>query len=435
MKNVKFLIILLVSMTMFACVTTRQPIPVKQRITLSADSIRALEAAEDQQANDRFNNSALEQKNKHEQPLVSNVFVEMDIRAVLMDIASQTGVNIVPDNSVSGTVSLTLADVPLETAFDMILYPGGYKYRYNSEGNYYIVGRSLPENASFDALTITKTIKTNRGAAVVISQLSPYFQVFVKADGQTITITAAPDVVNRIERDIASIDKSRRQIEISAKFMMVEWDKGSSLGAQWGDINLSAAGLGSILSGGSVFSADLAGSLNIFLKSNGYNAKATAMAEPRVVVEDGELGELKITEEHLFLILSGGGAAYNYFTTKDVEVGIKLKVKPSISRDGKLRLDINPEVADVIGETEFANAGGPTQKLPIIARRSTNTILRVENGETIAIGGLSTKTEKTRKSGIPLLRSIPVIGYVFGNKNSQEKETELVIFITTRVVN
>ncbi len=420
---------------MFACVAVRQPIPVKERITLSADSIKALEAAEDQAANDRFASSVLEQKNQSKQPLVSNVFVEMDIRAVLMDIATQTGVNIVPDNSVTGSVSLTLKDVPLEKAFDMILYPGGYKYRYIAEGEYYIVGRSLPENASFDALTITKTIKTNRGAAVVISQLSPFFQAFVKADGQTVTITASPDVVNRIERDLASIDKSRRQIEISAKFMMVEWDKGSSLGAQWSDINLSAAGIGNVFKGGSVFSADLASSLNIFLQTNGYNGKATAMAEPRIVVEDGEVGELKITEEHLFLILSGGGAAYNYFTTKDVEVGIKLKVKPSISRDGKLRLDVNPEVADIIGEREFKSSGGPTQKLPIIARRSTNTTLRVDNGETIAIGGLITKVEKNKKSGIPVLRGIPVIGYLFGNENSQKKETELVIFITTKVVN
>ena len=216
---------------------------------------------------------------------------------------------------------------------------------------------------------------------------------------------------------------------------MVEWDKGSSLGAQWGDINLAAAGIGNIVQGASVFSSDLASSLNIFLQTNGYNAKVSTMAEPRIVVEDGELGELKITEEHLFLILSGGGAAYNYFTTKEVEVGIKLKVKPSISRDGKLRLDVSPEVADIIGEREFKNSGGSAQKLPIIARRSTNTTLRVDNGETIAIGGLITKTEKVKKSGVPILRSIPIIGYLFGNRNNQKKETELVIFITTKVIN
>lgn len=436
MKKLSFLLSLLAIILLISCATVREPIPVKKKIALSQDSINALELAEELASNARFKASAESEKSKVDQPLVSNIFVEMDIRAVIMDIATQTGVNIIPDNSVNGAVSMTLKDVPLEKALEMILYPGGYKYRYIADGKYYIVGRSLPENASFESLTITKTIKTNRGAGIVISQLSPFFQMFTKADGQNITITASPDVVNRIEKDVSSIDKSRRQIEITAQFMMVEWDKGTSLGAQWSDINLSASGIGNLISGGAqTFSSDLAGGLNIFLQTNGYNAKVKTMAEPRIVVEDGEVAELKVTEEHLFLILSGGGAAYNYFTTKDVEVGIKLKVKPSLTRDGKLRLDINPEVADIIGEREFKSNGGPTQKLPIIARRSTNTTLKVENGETVALGGLITKLEKTKKSGIPVLRGIPLLGYLFGNDNNQKKETELVIFITSKIIN
>jgi type IV pilus assembly protein PilQ len=433
---VKFFFIVFVSALIVSCAAVREPIATTKKPTLTKEEIKSLESKEelaveakyqaliDQQAGDTIH-----------QPRVSNIYVEMDIRAALMDLATQTGINIIPDNTVEGSVSLSLENVPLEKAFDMMLYPGGYKYRYIPDGKYYIVGKSLPENSSFDDLTITKTIKTNRGAEKTLSQISPYYQPYVKADGQVITITATPDVANRLERDIALIDKTKRLVEISAQFVMVEWSKGTNLGMQWSDLNLSAAGIADILKGGTTASANLASGLTAFLSSNGYDAKIKTIAEPRIVVEDGEKAELNITEEHLFLILSGGGAAYNYFTTKEVSVGIKLKVQPFVTReDGQIRLIVNPEVADIIGEREFKSNGGPSQKLPIIARRSTETTLKVQNGETFAIGGLITKAEQTKKSGIPFFRKIPVIGFIFGNKNESKKETELVIFLTPKVI-
>jgi type IV pilus assembly protein PilQ len=435
-KVVKLFLIVLVSVLIVSCAAVKQTIPVSPKPALTQEEINSLDQKEELAIEKKYQILTEELKDSSvPQHLVSNVFVETDIRAVLMDLATQTGVNIVPDNTVEGSVSLTLNNIPLETAFGMILYSGGYKYRYVKDGGYYIVGKSLPENSSFDNLVSTKTIKTNRGAEKVLSQLSSYYQPFVKADGQLITITATPDVINRLERDIALIDKAKRQIEITAQFVMVEWDKGTNLGVQWSDVNLSAAGIGNFIKGGAnVLSADLASSLTSFLSMNGYNTKIKTVAEPRIIVEDGEKGELNITEEHLFLILSGGGAAYNYFTTKEVAVGIKLKVQPYLTRDGKIRLDVNPEVADIVGEREFKSNGGPSQKLPIIARRSTQTTLNVVNGETVAIGGLITKLEKTKKSGIPLLRSIPLLGFAFGGKEDQIKDVELVIFITSKVI-
>ncbi len=435
MKKLSLILVVCISMLIVSCATIREPIPVNKKVTLTQAEIQSLEQTEDNATEVKYLSITEEQKGTATHPLVSNVFVETDIRAVLMDISTQSGVNIIPDNTVEGSVSLTLNNVSLEKAFDMILYPGGYKYRYVQDGNYYIVGKSLPENSSFDALTVTKVIKTNRGAEKVLSQLSSFFQSFVKADGQTITITATPDMINRIERDIALIDKSKRLIEISAQFVMVEWSKGVNLGVQWSDINLSAIGIADIIKGGATaMSSNLTSSLSAFLSSNGYDTKIKTIAEPRIVVEDGEKAELNITEEHLFLILSGGGAAYNYFTTKEVSVGIKLKVQPFVTRDGQVRLAINPEVADIIGEREFKSNGGPSQKLPIIARRSTQTTLKVQNGETIAIGGLITKMDQNKKSGIPFFRKIPLVGFVFGSQNKAAKETELVIFITSRVI-
>jgi len=437
----KIFIILFLGLLLASCATTHESVLGSDQVNnikpaLTREAIASLESSEEAAAETVYqSNIFVQARDTARQKRVTNVYVDMRIRDILMDMATQANVVISIDNAVEGTTSITLKDTPIENAFEMVLFPGGYNYRWDSKTKCYLIGKSLPENTSFDKLTTTTVIKTNRGADKVISQLSLFYQPFVKADGQTITITATPDIINRLQHDIALIDRSKRMIEISAQFVMVEWEKGKNLGVKWNDLNLSGLGIADIIKGGaSALTANLAASLTSVLSANGFDTKIKSMAEPRIVVEEGEKADINITEKHLFLILSGGGANYNYFTTKDVEVGIKLKVQPFVTRDGQIRIAINPEVSDIIGEREFKQSGGPSQLLPIIASRSTETILKVANGETIAIGGLITKVEQTKRSGIPFFRNIPLVGPVFGNKDKSAKETELVIFITSKII-
>ena len=432
---------IVVAIVLNGCATTKvkpSMIPIVEKPTLTKEQISDLEAVETNGAEKEYQ-AMIEAENKElaKQPTVSNVFIEADVRSTLVDVSTQTGINIIPDLTVEGSVTVTLEKVPLETALKMILYPGGYKFRYIKEGNYYLVGRTLPENSSFDALTETRIIKTNREAEKVVSQLSEHYKPYIQnsKDGNIITLTGPPDVISRIERDIKMVDGTKRQIEISAKFVMVQWEKGSNLGMQWGDISLDATGLANLVKGAATgLSSTLTAGLTNFLATSGYRAKVNIMAEPRIVVEDGSNGELKITEEHMFMILSGGGMAYNYFTTKEVSVGITMKVTPFVTRDGMLRLQLQPEVSDIVGETEFKSAGS-SQKLPIIARRSTTTTVKVDNGQTIAIGGLIMKTKKSTDRGLPVLFRIPLLGKIlFGGKVKEEKDTELVIFITSKII-
>lgn len=440
----KIFIVVAVTVLFIGCATVKESkaspalIPLEQTPILTKDQIKGLESKEVNEAESDYQTMVVKENEKlSKQPTVSNVFVETDVKAALTDISTQSGVNIIPDLTVEGSVSVTLDKVPLETAMKMILYPGGYKYRYVKEGNYYIVGRTLPENSSFDLLTITKTIKTNRESDKVMSQISEHYKPYMQGskEGNVITLTGPQDIVGRIERDIKMIDKPKRQIEISAKFVMIQYEKGSNMGMQWGNISLDATGLSNLIQGAiSGTTAALNIGLSNFLSANGYDAKVNVVAEPRIVVEDGSEGEIKINEEHMFMILSGGGMAYNYFTTKEVSVGINMKVTPFVTRDGMIRMQLQPEISDIVGEDEF-KSGGINQKTPIIARRSTTTIVKIDNGETIAIGGLVMKSKKTKDSGIPLLRHIPFLGkLIFGTKEKEDKDMELVVFVTSKII-
>ena len=89
-------------------------------------------------------------------------------------------------------------------------------------------------------------------------------------------------------------------------------------------------------------------------------------------------------------------------------------------------MSITPQVSDVIqrGETEF----------PVVSRRSVQTTVRVKDGQTVIIGGLLQNIRRHLISGVPFLRKIPIIGLLFSNETTSEHETELIIFITPRIV-
>lgn len=108
------------------------------------------------------------------------------------------------------------------------------------------------------------------------------------------------------------------------------------------------------------------------------------------------------------------------------DVGTKLNVRPNISVDGTVQLNVTQEVSTATTETQF-NA-------PVISTRSVKTDLLVQDGQTIVLGGLTDSQHDLQTSGIPLLSQIPFIGGLFGNQSRVSSETELFIFLTPHVI-
>jgi general secretion pathway protein D len=108
------------------------------------------------------------------------------------------------------------------------------------------------------------------------------------------------------------------------------------------------------------------------------------------------------------------------------DVGAKLTVRPTISLDGSVHLEVTQEVSTATAEQAF-NA-------PVIATRSVSTQLLVRDGQTVALGGLTDRQRDARQDGIPLLSAIPILGGLFGRASRQTIETELFVFLTPRVI-
>jgi type II secretory pathway component HofQ len=140
---------------------------------------------------------------------------------------------------------------------------------------------------------------------------------------------------------------------------------------------------------------------------------------------NGQEANIDIVEEIPYQQLTLG-EGQTTATTLFKEVGIKLKVKPQINRDGSVVLNVAPEQSFRTGES--------IDSVPVISTSKSNTTFIIKNTETAVIGGLIRETDSQSEYKVPLLGDIPVLGYLFKRSDKQKVRTELTIFITAKVV-
>ncbi len=128
--------------------------------------------------------------------------------------------------------------------------------------------------------------------------------------------------------------------------------------------------------------------------------------------------------------LDSSGNPITNFDYRDV--GVHLKIKPYINKDGLVYLNIFTEVTTVVSTT--ATVGSATQTAPTTNKRSTKTTVGVKDNQTIVISGIIQDNSQDNGQGVPLLNSIPILGALFGYSNKTFARTNLLIFLTPRIV-
>jgi type II secretory pathway component GspD/PulD (secretin) len=175
----------------------------------------------------------------------------------------------------------------------------------------------------------------------------------------------------------------------------------------------------------------VAGALN-FLQTVG-NTKI--LSSPRIVALNGQESKILVGTKQAYVtttVLSPGGGA-TVTTTEQinfVDVGVKLFVTPVIGEDGFITLKVKPEVSSV--DSTITTAEGNT--VPIVRVSQAETSLVVKDGVTVIIGGLIEDSKVDTKSGIPILSQIPILGIPFRSQDTNNQKTELVIFLTPKIV-
>jgi MSHA biogenesis protein MshL len=131
-----------------------------------------------------------------------------------------------------------------------------------------------------------------------------------------------------------------------------------------------------------------------------------------------------------------GQTAVTTFEPTITPVGVTLDVTPQISEYGEITLHVHPSVSEIVEIREQPQLPDQddTGSLPVIDLRETDTVLRVQDGQTIVIGGLIQHRELDTERKIPLLGDIPILGQLFRQMDVEERRSELVIFLTPTVL-
>lgn len=370
---------------------------------------------------------------KKEEPLITNVFFETDISQVLRDISTQAKIPIIPDDTVRGVITVELQDVPLSKALEMVLAPKGYMFC--KFDNYYLVGLADPTGPSFAKLTSTEFLNLNYLQAEDLLTLIPQsFLSFIQVNKgkNLVTITAPDPLIERIKNDIALIDIPPQQVVIESLIAEISKEGIRNIGTNWNfKWKDSSVTLKKETDKTSKISYTITNDLTsqaliTFIDMLVKEGKAEIKANPKVVTLTGQQAKIKLSREEFYQLLSGR-VGYESVTLKAIESGIILDITPYISQKGEITVKIISEVGDVAGE-------GTPQGLPIINKRNVETKVRVKEGETIIIGGLTQKKKKNSLVKIPVLGSIPIIGFFFKQVKTITEETEVMIFITPHII-
>jgi type II secretory pathway component GspD/PulD (secretin) len=273
--------------------------------------------------------------------------------------------------------------------------------------------------------------------------MSTFYEPYIRVDTKmnTVTLTGSPELIERMREDLAKVDRPPRQLMIEALVTEVKTDVSRALGVDWSgaalkaDDEVKSLGLDTYGSSGARSDSTIGAFFErLGIKSEGWTGqyqariraleeegKARIRANPRIATLEGNEAVIFVGREEYFTILTGS-VSYAYAQLEVISTGIALTITPYVSDDTLITLEVEPIVSDVIGS-------GSTG-LPVTNKRSVKTKVRLAEGETVVIGGLVVTTQMKTERKVPLLGSIPILGYLFRHTHTEEVESEVTVLIT-----
>ncbi len=404
-------------------------------------------------------------------------FQDIDVRSVLQLIADFTNLNLVASDTVQGGITLRLQNVPWDQALDLVLKTKGLDKR--KVGNVLLVApadeiaarerqelesqRQIQELAPlrrelmqvnyakaadiaklFQSVTRGENVETERGSITV--------------DERTNNIIAyqTQDRLDELRRIVTQLDIPVRQVMIEARIVEANVGYDKALGVRWGGStnlrgkhNWTAYGLdnngdeagntGADVGSNTPFidlgAADATSGIGLGFVTNNVllDLELSAMestgngeivSQPKVVTSDKETAKILKGTEVPYQEASSSGAT----TVSFKEASLSLEVTPQITPDSRIIM----EVKVTKDEPDYLNA---VLGVPPISKNEVNAKVLVNDGETIVIGGVFSNTQSKTVDKVPFLGDVPYVGRLFRRDVVSEAKSELLVFLTPRIMN
>jgi len=423
-------------------------------------------------------------------------FQNIDVRAVLQVIADFTNMNIITSDTVAGNLTLRLKDVPWDQALDIILQAKGLDMR--KSGNVIWIAprdelatKEKLELESRQQITDIEPLRTEifqlnyQEAEAVAKLLSDKSQTLLSKRGSVMVDSATnkmfvndtPSRFDAVRKYLAEIDISPRQVLIEARIVEAADNFSKNLGVRLGyhDMNqkgnrfpgtdtlrygigagltdtgvhsgqssatpvFTGTGAGPISTSDAqnvnlqvanpagqisflLFNAARTQFLNLELTASESDGKTKIISSPRVVTKNKAEALIEQGTELPYAVATSSGATSASFK----KATLQLKVKPQITADGrvKMELDISKDSPNRSIQSSVGIA---------IDTKHIKTEVLVDNGGTVVIGGIFTQEDSDTVNRVPFLGDLPYVGFLFRNTEKIDKKTELLIFITPKIV-
>lgn len=278
------------------------------------------------------------------------------------------------------------------------------------------------------------------GAAGLNAALAGDVTIVPDAGTNSLMIRASQRDFELIQAAVQELDVRPLQVLIEVLIAEVRKDRGFSFGVGAelpptkisgdadGTISGSTTGLG--LGDFAISVMNLGGvDINATLRAAAARGDVSIVSRPIVLAANNELAEILVGSQRPFVQVSRSLPTDTPQRDQVIQyrdVGTHLSVRPTISAEGYVMLEVIQEVNAVTTETAF--------DAPVISTRSVQTRLLVRDGQTAVLGGLADRQRDSNQAGIPVLSSIPLIGGLFGRVNRRATETELFLFLTPTVL-
>jgi type IV pilus assembly protein PilQ len=392
-------------------------------------------------------------------------FADADIRKIFQLIAEVSNLNILVGDDVSGTISIKLVNVPWDQALDVILDTKGLGMKRKDN---IVVIRPLGKIATIADEELaaqrayerslelrTKIFDVNYAS---VSDIAGQFNTY-KSERGTISIDARTnrvivnDITPRIEKMaelLKNLDIPEKQVLIEARIVEATSTFTQDLGIQWGihyrdgsasllGINKLDTGFGGLITNvppNSGFQpATTAGGamglsfgkltsniqIDLRLSAAAENGEVKIISTPKVVTLNNKAAKISQGQMIPYSTVSAEGTK-----TEFIEAALTLEVTPHITADGGVSMKIKA--------TNNSAGSAASGVAPPINKKEATTELLVQNGETTVIGGIYVDSENTTESGVPYLKDIPLLGWLFKSTNQNKRKDELLIFITPKIV-
>ena len=385
---------------------------------------------------------------------ISVDFPEEDVRDIIRSVADLYELNVVIPDSLAGSVSLKLRDVTWQQVFDVVLEP--LNFTYLTEGN--IIKIKSRDELAVEPVDTRVFIVDFASAAEISSSISPLIdaaaggKVQVDTRSNALVITERPSRMNNIQEIIETLDRPTEQVMIESKFVEINKRDTAKLGIDWKTLDIWELGLGSpgtqltdgVINGYEGFVGELnlssavfnAGTFNTVLSALDTFNHLELVSNPTVVTLNNSPANITIGDEYPIPSYTYndevGRMEVSGFEYKPI--GINMTVTPQINSAGFINLDILPEISSTNGFITFGTGQSGAVDIPIVTTRKTKSRVTIKSGYTLAIGGLIEQNTEEGESAVPIFGELPLIGKLFSRTTSSTDRSNLIVFITAKIL-